>query len=164
MANQHVSERLSSAALQWATAQEALILQLGAPLAPRQFADAQRAGVQNPARVRLLVVDRIPLPDDEELAEAPRRARIITEASRAVALGHGIMIRADCWQDRELLLHQLVHVAQCERAGGLEPFVVEYLNDRASSADFSMGSLEDEARKLARQLCESDRAGVQTPS
>ena len=28
-----------------------------------------------------------------------------------------------------LLLHQLVHVAQCERSGGLEAFVAEYLSE-----------------------------------
>ena len=54
---------------------------------------------------------------------------------------------------RELLLHQLVHVAQCERSGGLESFVGEYLSDRRTSPDFSVGSLEDEARGLAREIC-----------
>ena len=98
--------------------QEDLILKYGVPLAPAQIADAQLAGVQDSSRVRVLVVDRIPLPDDEELAKAARLGQIITEASRGVAIGHGIIIRADSWQNRELLLHQLVHVAQCERRAG----------------------------------------------
>jgi len=152
-------ERLSPIAYQWARGQEEFILKLGAPLSARQIADAQRVGVQDPARVRLLVVDRIPLPDDAELAEAARQAQIITDASRAVTVGRGIIIRADCWQDRELLLHQLVHVAQCERSGGLESFVAEYLSNRTTSADFSVGSLEDEARGLAREICAADARG-----
>jgi hypothetical protein len=131
------------------------------PLAPRQVADARRAGVHDPARVRVLVVDRIPLPDDPELADAARHAQIITDASRAVAIGYGIIIRADSWQNRELLLHQLVHVAQCERAGGLEPFVSEYLFDRRSSRDFSLGALEEEARSLAREICAADKMANQ---
>jgi hypothetical protein len=106
----------------------------------------------------VLVVDRIPLPDDQELAEAARRAQIITEASRGVAIGYGIIIRADSWQNRELLLHQLVHVAQCERSGSLEAFVREYLSNRISSPAFSCGSLEDEARGVAREICAADRA------
>jgi hypothetical protein len=130
-----------------------LILKYGAPLSARQSEDARLAGVQDPDRVRLLVVDRIPLPDNPALAEAARRAQIITDASRAIAIGHGIIIRADRWQDRELLLHQLVHVAQCERAGGLELFVEQYLNNRTTCADFSVGSLEDEARGRAREIC-----------
>jgi hypothetical protein len=153
MIDQEKFERLAPLAFQWAKTQEDLILKHGAPLAPGQIADALRCGVHDSSRVRVLVVDRIPLPDDKELAEAARRAQIITEASRGVTIGHGIIIRADCWQNRELLLHQLVHVAQCERSGGLEPFVGQYLCDRRTCSDFRVGSFEDEARGLAREIC-----------
>ena len=156
MIDQEKFERLAPLAYQWANRQEAYILMHGAPLSEQQTADARRAGVQDPARVRVLVVDRIPFPDDPELAEAARRAQIITDASRGVAIGHGLIIRADSWQNRELLLHQFVHVAQCERSGSLESFVREYLGDRRSSPDFSLGSLEDEARRLAREICSAD--------
>jgi hypothetical protein len=158
MIDQEKFERLAPLAYPWAKAQEDFILKYGAPLAPAQVTDAQRGGVRDPSRVRVLVVDRIPLPEDEELAEAARRAQIITDASRAVAIGYGIIIRADCWQNRELLLHQLVHVAQCERSGGLERFVGEYLCDRSTCRDFSVGALEDEARGLAREICAADEA------
>lgn len=158
MIDQEKFERLSPLAYQWAKTQEEIILQHGAPLTPAQIMDAQLVRVQDPARVRVLAVDRISLPEDEELAEAARRAQIMTDACRGIAFGHGIIIRADCWQNRELLLHQLIHVAQCERSGGLESFVGEYLTDRRSSADFSVGSLEDEARGLARQICGADEA------
>lgn len=161
MIDQEKFERLALLAYQWAKSQEAYILKYGATLSPRQLADAGRAGVQDPERVRVLVVDRIPLPDDMELADAARRAQIITDASRGVAIGYGIIIRADSWQNRELLLHQLVHVAQCERSGGLESFVAEYLHDRRTSPDFSVGTLEDEARGLAREICEADKAAKQ---
>ena len=161
MIDQEKFERLAPLACQWAKVQEKYILKHGAPLTRAQSADAQRAGVQDPARVRVLVVDRIPLPEDEELAEAARGAQIITDASRGVTIGHGIIIRADSWQNRELILHQFVHVAQCERSGGLEPFVGEYLSDRRGSPDFSVGSLEDEARGLARKICAEDKMAKQ---
>jgi hypothetical protein len=158
MINQENFERLAPLVYPWAKMQEDFILEHGTPLTPGQLADAHRCGVQDSSRVRVLVVDRIPLPDDEELAEAARRAQIITEASRGVAIGHGIIIRADSWQNRGLLLHQLVHVAQCERSGGLESFVAEYLCDRRTCADFTIGSLEDEARGLAHEICAADEA------
>jgi len=158
MIDQDKYERLAPLAYQWAKTQEDFILQHGAPLGPRQLADARRVGVQDPERVRLLVVDRIPPPDDAELADAARRAQIITDASKAVTIGHGIILRADRWQDRELILHALVHVAQCERSGGLEFFVEQYLSDRATCANFSVGSLEEEARQLAREICAADAA------
>ena len=72
-------------------------------------------------------------------------------------MGYGIMIRANCWQERELLVHQFVHVAQAERSGGLEAFVTQYLTDRATCAEFTVGSLEDEARKLAREICTPEK-------
>ena len=157
---QEAIERLAQLARHWALEQEAFVLKLGAPLTAPQLADAARVGVKDAARVRVLPVDRMPLPGDLELAEAARRAQIITEASPAVTIGHGIVVRVDRWNDRELLLHQLVHVAQCERCGGLEAFVEEYLTDRSTCADFTVGSLEDEARTLAREICAADEASA----
>ena len=153
MIDQENFERLAPLAYQWAKTQESFILKHGITLGKQQIADAELVGVRDWSRVRVLAVDRIPLPDNEELAEAAELAQIITNACQGVAIGHGIIIRADCWQNRELLVHQLVHVAQCERSGGLESFVEEYLGDRRNSPDFSVGSLEQEARGLAREIC-----------
>jgi hypothetical protein len=161
MIDQKEFDRLTPLASEWARVQETYILKHGVPLTATQIADARRAGVKDPERVRVLVVDRIPLPESKELAAAGRNAQIITEASRGVAIGHGIIIRADSWKNRELLLHQLVHVAQCERSGSLESFVEAYLLDRRSSPKFSVGSLEDEARGLAREICAADRSAKQ---
>jgi hypothetical protein len=161
MIDQAEFDRLTAIARQWAQSQEAYILAHGVPLTPDQVADARQAGVKDPSKVRVLVVNRIPLPDNAELAEAARHAQIITDASRGVAIGHGIIIRADSWRNRELLLHQLVHVAQCERSGGLDTFVNEYLEDRRNgSQNFSLGSLENEARSRAREICAHAEAGV----
>lgn len=153
MIDQPTFEDLVPLALGWAKAQEEFILAHGSPLGLRPTADALQVGVQDPSSVKVLVVDRIPLPTDKTLAEASRRANIITDTSRGVAIGHGIIIRADCWGDRELLLHQLVHVAQCERSGGLEQWIRQYLDDRQSSASFTVGVLEEEARRIAREIC-----------
>jgi hypothetical protein len=150
---QEAFDQLFPLALAWAKAQEEFVLARGFPLEPSAHGDALRAGVQDPGRVRVLVVDRIPLPENAELTAASQRGGIITAASRAVAIGHAIIVRADCWRDRELLVHQLVHVAQCERSGGLEPYVRLYLQDRQSSADFTAGTLEEEARRRAREIC-----------
>src|SRR5438270_12413357 len=86
MIDQKDFERLAPLACQWAKRQEAYILEQGVPLNPKQTADARRAGVTQPERVRVLVVDRIPLPDDKELAEAARHAQIITDSSGGVAV------------------------------------------------------------------------------
>ena len=156
MIDQETFEDLLPLAYEWAKAQEQFVLARGAPLSSRHTVDARRAGVQDCARVRVLVVDRIPLPDDPKLAEAARRTGIITHDTRCVGFGHAIIIRADSWGDRELLLHNLVHIAQCERSGGLEPWVEQYLGNRRDCANFTAGSLEEEARQFAREICAAD--------
>ncbi|HXX41541.1 MAG TPA: hypothetical protein VEI58_04670 [Chthoniobacterales bacterium] len=155
--DQETFERLLPAAYEWAKTQEDFVLARGVPVTSRQADDARRAGVQDCSRVRILVVDRIPLPGNLELAEAARLTQIISDDSHGVALGYAVIIRADCWGDRELLVHNFVHVAQCERNGGLEAWVRKYLGDRRGCAQFTMGELEDEARNLAREICSSNK-------
>jgi hypothetical protein len=149
-------EHLVPLAYEWAKAQEDFVLSCGAPLSPQHMADARLAGVRDCERVRVLLVDRIPLPEGGELAEAAARVRIITQDTRCAGFGHAIVIRADAWGDRELLLHNLVHIMQCERSGGLERWIRQYLFDRQNCADFTIGSLEEEARRTAREICAGD--------
>ena len=158
MNDQRQFENLLPFAYQWAREQEEFVLSHGNPLSPRHVADARLAGVEDCTRVRVLVVDRIPIPEDQQLAEASRRVGIITEDTRCVGFGHALIIRVDAWNDRELILHNLVHIAQCERAGGLEQWCRQYLGDRTSCAKFTLGSLEDEARRIAREICTTSAA------
>ena len=120
--------------------------------------DAELAGVRDRAAVRVLVVDRIPLPENPELAEASRRIGIITEDTRCIGFGRALIIRVDAWNDRELILHNFVHIAQCERYGGLEQWCREYLGNRTSCPRFTVGTLEEEARRFAREICTTDAA------
>jgi hypothetical protein len=151
--DQETFKELLPRAVEWAKKQEAFVLARGNPLSPRHMADARLAGVQDCTRVRVLVVDRIPLPDDPALAEAARRIGIITEETRGMGFGYALIIRVDDWNDRELILHNLVHIAQCERSGGLEQWVRQYLGDRSNCPNFTIGSLEEEARRTAREIC-----------
>ena len=151
-------EHLLPLAYEWAKGLEEFALAQGHALGATHAWDAHLAGVQDSARVRVLVVDRIPLPEDPKLAQAARRAGIITEDTRCMGFGHALIVRGDAWNDRELILHNLVHIAQCERTGGLEQWVREYLGNRTNSGNFSVGSLEEEARRVAHEICVGDAA------
>ena len=142
----------------WAKEQEEFVLAHGNPLGPTQAWDAHLAGVQDCARIRVMVVDRIPLPEDPTLAEVAKRTGIITEETRCMGFGHALIVRGDAWNDRELLLHNLVHIAQCERSGGLEQWCRHYLADRVHCPQFTMGPLEEEARRIAHKICSADVA------
>ena len=158
MVDQEKFEYLLPLAYQWAKTQEEFVLAHGNPLSARHSRDADLAGVQDRAPVKVLVVDRIPLPEDQELAEAARRIGIITEDTRCMGFGHALIVRGDAWNDRELILHNLVHIAQCERSGGLEQWVRDYLGDRTNCPNFTVGSLEEEARRIAREICAAETA------
>lgn len=157
-------ERLLPVAYQWAKTQEEIILAYGQCLSARQSSDAFQVGVKDWQRTRLLIVDRIPLPDHTELSELAVRTQVLTPTSRAFTLGHGIFIRADSWGDRELLVHNFVHVAQCERAGGLEQWLRQYLTDRRTCTEFTLGMYESEARSLAREICAREASAIQPKS
>jgi hypothetical protein len=96
MITQETFDRLLPGAYQWAKAQEDFVLARGVPLTPRQVEDARRAGVQDCSRVRVLVVDRIPPPENPELGEVARRIGIITEDTRCMGFGYALVIRVDC--------------------------------------------------------------------
>ncbi len=156
--DQETFEYLLPLAYQWARNIENFVLQHGSPLPRRQVTDARQVGVKDICRVRVLAVDRMPLPEEPALAEASRRTQIITDSCRAIAIGHAVVLRADAWGDRELFLHQLVHVAQCERSGGLEQWVRHYLVDRTNCPNFTISALEEEARRIAREICAAEAA------
>jgi hypothetical protein len=156
--DQQKFEHLLPLAVKWAKAQEQFVLKHGNLLSARHLADAKLAGVQEPARIRVLAVDRISLPDDPQLAEASKRIGIVTEDTRCMGFGYALIIRVDAWNDRELILHNLVHIAQCEQSGGLAQWCREYLGDRTSCPKFTIGSLEEKARRFAREICAADAA------
>ena len=158
MVDQETFEHLLPLACHWAKAQEDFVLARGNPLGPRHTRDANLVGVQDCAGVRVLVVDRISLPEDPDLAEAARRIGIITEDTRGMGFGHALIIRVDAWNDHELILHNLAHIAQCERSGGLEQWVRQYLGDRTNCPNFTTGSLEEEARRIAHEVYAAEAA------
>jgi hypothetical protein len=122
-------EELLPAAIAWARAQEAMMLEKGVPLDEWEREAARHLGVAEPERVRLLPVKQVPLPADYALCAAAQRLGLVSEQSLGMALGYGIFVRQDFWRQREIVAHELVHTAQCDRLGGLEPFLRQYLTE-----------------------------------
>lgn len=57
---------LLSLACKWVEEQERIILSSGTALSNSQLQDAKRVGVAVPCRIRLLRVDKIPLPSNQQ--------------------------------------------------------------------------------------------------
>ena len=105
-------------ACQWAEEQEQAILERGVGLTPEETAHARVIGVAQPARVRLLRVEEIPVPEHPALRAAAEATHLISPFTAGLTLRYGIFIRSDCWGQCRLVVHELAHAAQNERLGG----------------------------------------------
>lgn len=132
----------------WAQRQEARILALGKQLNERELDLASAVGVRGGERVRVLRVEEVPLPLFRLLRSAGRRLGLVP-ATIGMALGHGIFVQAGHATDIRLLRHELAHVAQYERLGGLRPFLERYLLECLTSG-YPFGELEQEAARISR--------------
>ena len=145
-------EILLPLACAWAQEEECMILREGVPLTPSQAADALKIGVLAPERVRLLRVTSIPIPEHPALRSAAEGMQLISPQTAGLNLGYGIFIRADCWSDRKLVFHELVHTSQFERLGGLQPFLRQYLHECATIG-YLAAPMEREAASVTAGLC-----------
>jgi hypothetical protein len=136
----------------WATEQERAILRDGVSLSAEEIADACAIGVKEPDRVGLLRIEVIPRPLQPQLKAACNAIDFLTPATRGLTLGHGIFIRSDCWRDRSLIVHELAHVAQYERLGGILPFLRRYLFE-CLTVGYSASPLELEAIAVTARAC-----------
>lgn len=132
--------------------QEQKILMNGTPLSDSQIEDAKIIPVNHPEKVKLLRVNHIPLPEDPELKFALQALQIITPNTRGLTLQYGIFIKNDCWNNRELIIHELVHTSQYERLGGIQQFLNQYLTE-CIQFGYPQAPLEQEAIKRTKLIC-----------
>jgi hypothetical protein len=145
-------QELLPLASQWAAEEERRILREGVSLTESQIKDAKKLGVQQPERVRLLRVDSVPGPSHPALKTAQAALRFLSPATRGLTLRYGIFIRSDCWGDRSLVVHELVHTAQYERLGGILPFLRKYLSE-CFTLGYAKAPMELEAVASEKRIC-----------
>ena len=145
-------EFLLPLACQWAEEQEQVILRDGIALTDAQLTDARNAGVIHPERIRLLVVNQIPMPSHPALHAAAVATQLITPSTGGLTLRYGIYIRSDCWTNRRLIIHEFVHTAQYERLNGFLLFLQKYLHE-CISIGYPAAPMEQEAINTAARMC-----------
>jgi hypothetical protein len=151
MITQEQFEELLPLAAAWAEEQEGIILQNGELLTETQMADAFALRISDPQKVRLLNVVSIPLPTNPLLKAAAEDTHLITPQTAGLTLRYGIFIRSDCWGDRQLVLHELVHTSQYERLGGILPFLQQYLYE-CITIGYPAAPMEQEAIRIAAKI------------
>ncbi len=118
-------------ALAWAQQQAIDVLKSGAPVSPALARLAASVGVKHPESIRVLVVDRIPLPGEPMLRKAVGSVGIAQATLGGLTLGYAVMVRRGHEADVRLLSHEFRHVAQYESMGGIPPFLARHLQDLA---------------------------------
>jgi hypothetical protein len=152
MITQEQFKMLLPLACAWAEEQERVILSDGVALTSAQAADAATIGVAHPERVRLLSVVHVPIPEHPALRAAAEATQLISPRNGGLTLRYGIFIRADCWGDRPLVFHELVHTLQYERLGGFEQFLQQYLYE-CITIGYPAAPMEQEAVNTTARLC-----------
>jgi hypothetical protein len=152
MISQEQFEMLLPLACVWAEEQERIILRDGVPLTAAQVIDAKRAGVSHPERVRLLSISSIPIPEHPVLRAAAEDTHLITPCTAGLTLRYGIFVRSDCWDDRQIVVHELVHTSQYERLGGFQGFLRQYLYE-CITIGYPEAPMEQEAIMTEEKLC-----------
>ncbi|MGA2092991.1 MAG: hypothetical protein ABSH16_06240 [Sedimentisphaerales bacterium] len=138
-------------AVAWAEEQEGIILRNGVPLTGLQMADARTLGILHPDKVRLMNVASIPMPEEPSLKAAAKATQLISPLTAGLTLRYGIFIRSDCWGNRGLIAHELVHTSQYERLGGFLPFLQEYLR-QCITIGYPAAPMEQEAIMRTAEL------------
>ncbi len=138
-------------AVAWAEQQENCILQNGILLTPSQVTDARLIPVVNPEKVRLFSVNQIPLPNEPSLRTAAQMTGLITTNTVGLTLRYGVFIRKDFWNDRKIVVHELIHVAQYERLGGIGQFLQKYLQE-CIIIGYPQAPMEQEAITLSNKI------------
>jgi hypothetical protein len=146
-------EVLLPLAIAWAEEQECTILKSGVRLTDAQSEDAIRVGVMHPEQVRLLRVEQIPMPSHPMLAWAAVKANLISTSTGGITFRYGIYIRTDCWGQRLLVAHELVHTSQYEQLCGFEAFLRPYLVECITPPGYPNGPMEQTAVITSERLC-----------
>jgi hypothetical protein len=113
-------------ALSWYNQVEADLLPKGRPLSPSETEFAIRAGVKEPSRVRIVVLDEFPLPSDPDLRKEAERFGMGNKHEGGRTNGYVIMLKEWTAENNSVISHELVHIAQQDHLGR-EAFLRRYL-------------------------------------
>ncbi|WP_226631967.1 hypothetical protein [Novosphingobium profundi] len=116
----------------WAKGIEAEGQARGTPLTAEQTELARQVGIAHPEKVRLVHVEAVPFPtQDEAMRKMGESLGFIGPGitNNAQAFGYTIWVRDGFTLDRPSLAHELVHVAQIERSASFDAYVQRYMQE-----------------------------------
>lgn len=138
---------IAPATARWAQDQERRILAEGKPLEAQDLAFAAELQIEEPEGIRVLEIDPIPTPLPQPILRLAETWGFPVFSPAGMTLGRGIYILHG---HSRVMRHELVHVAQYQRLGGIGPFMKQYLMECLFHGYFA-APLEEEARELSEE-------------
>lgn len=135
-------------AIAWAETQSQYVAELGQTLNPTGLALARSVGVKHPERVRVELVDQLPLPVDPLLLQAALETGLLGPGMVGLTLGYSIFVVSGHDSPR-LLSHECRHVYQYELLGSIAEFLPVYL-EQIVTVGYRDAPLEVDARSYER--------------
>ncbi len=128
----------------WANSQSEYVQSVGTPIDEQLTHLAQRVGVREPQRIRIQVVDALPLPQEPRSRHAALSVGLLSPSAIGLTLGHSILVVRGHLSTR-VLSHEFRHVYQYESLGSIEEFLPVYLRQVAAHG-YKAAPLEKDAR------------------
>lgn len=132
-------------AIDWVKSQSASILERGSPLDKQGLRLARAVGVSIPEKIRVRIVETLPLPDDPDLRSVALETGLLGPDMIGITFGYGIYVR-DGHVSNRLISHECRHVYQYEAAGSIDEFLPVYLYQIATVGYYD-APLEIDARQ-----------------
>ena len=113
-------------AIAWAEGEAQRVASWGRVLTEHERGLARGVGVAQPERIRVALVDALPLPEDPVLRAAALQAGLLTPDMVGLTLGHSVFV-CKGHETSRLFTHEFRHVYQYEQAGSIAGFLPGYL-------------------------------------
>ena len=121
-----VLPQLLTSAIAWAEAEATRGAGVGRALTEPERELARKVGVTHPERIRVILVEALPMPADPSLRSAAAQTGFLDPRMIGLTLGHSVFIRRGD-ETARLLSHEFRHVHQYEQAGSVAAFLPGYL-------------------------------------
>ncbi len=132
----------------WAEEQARQVACSGRALTEREQELAREVGVAQPERIRVALVDTLPLPEDPAMRAAALQAGLLGPRMVGLTLGHSVLICRG-HETLRLLSHEFRHVYQYEQAGSIAAFLPGYLQ-QVVQLGYANTAFEKDARAHER--------------
>ena len=132
--------------MRWVNKQYEIIQDQGVELSDGGIELARSVGVLEPTRIRVLLVDQIPINGDPVVQSLAKSAGMLNGSILGMTFGHSIYIARGADSAR-LYSHEFRHVYQYETFGSLEAFMDEYLH-QVLTFGYTRAPLELDAKEF----------------